>query len=304
MSSEFETDGRFAPTSEATIEAIIDPKEKDLGGFSVRRVLPALRRRTVGPFVFVDHMGPTTLEPGRAITVRPHPHINLATVTYLFDGQIEHRDSLGTIQTIGPGAINLMTAGRGIAHSERSPKDTLHLARPMHGIQTWCALSLADEECEPAFVHHPASSFKETTIDGCRVRVLIGSAYGDKSDVKTSLPTLYVEMRIPAGGQIELPAEVEERGAYLVEGSIQMGERALAEHRLAVFRPGQRIVLSAKVDSLVMLLGGQRLAEPRHLDWNFVSSRKERIEQAKDDWRRGSFAKVIDDTEEFIPLPD
>ena len=287
-----------------TTRPSISPHLRDIGGFLVRRLLPTRKQRSVGPFVFFDHMGPKRLAPGEALSVVSHPHINLATVTYLFEGAIVHRDSVGSIQTIEPGAINLMVAGRGIAHSERSPAESLMTERSLHGVQLWCALSKADEECEPAFFHHPAPGLPSQNTPEGRFRVLLGSAFGMTSPVLTSLPTLLCELSLVAGGRVQLPATEQERAVYVVSGQVSCEETPLLLHHLYVLIEGEAPVLSARTPSLILLMGGTRLSEPRHMDWNFISTRKERILEAKEQWRSGAFAKVIDETEEFVPLLD
>jgi hypothetical protein len=277
---------------------VIEPRERDLGGFSVRRVLPASERRAVGPFVFFDEMGPTRFAPGAGIDVRPHPHIGLSTVTFLFEGEIVHRDGLGFVQAIRPGAVNLMTAGRGVVHSERTDPAQRESGPRLHGIQSWMALPTDREEIEPAFVHHPAPSLPVTEVAGAQVRLILGEAFGLRSPVTTHSPTLYAEVRLPAGGELELP-RVAELAAYLVDGAAAVGDCALAAHTLAVIdRPAR---LRASSASRVMLIGGDPLGE-RHVWWNFVSSSRERIERAKRDWKSGAFASVPGETE-FIPLP-
>ena len=285
---------------EGSVELLIEPDAKDLGGFSVRRVLPSPKRRMVGPFIFFDHVGPAEFPPGEGIQVRPHPHIGLATVTYLFEGEIIHRDSLGYQQPICPGAVNLMTAGRGIVHSERAGDDLDDNSR-LHGIQSWTALPLADEECAPDFTHYPADRLPEFEQQGVSIRVIMGSAFGRESPVVQYAPTLYLECRMPTGTSLDLPADRGELGAYLVSGELRIDDRSLGGGLMAVARDGAGLHLEAVVDSHVMIVGGARLGE-RHIWWNFVSSSKQRIEQARDDWREGRFDGVPGD-DEFIPLP-
>ena len=289
--------------SEAAIANVIDGRPRDLGGFSVRRVLPSAARRTVGPFTFFDHMGPAAFAPGQGIDVRPHPHINLATVTYLFDGEIDHRDSLGSYQAIRPGDINWMTAGRGIVHSERSPLASRQSGSRLHGLQLWVALPKAHEETAPSFHHHPGASLPEIERDGVRLRVLVGTAYGARSPVETLSSQFYVDAMLPAGGELPLPSEHEERAVYVVEGVLLCGSEGAKAGRMLVFTKGARVVLRTEQPCRVVLLGGAPLDGPRYIDWNFVSSSKERIEQAKRDWRDGRFPKVPGDEVEFIPLP-
>jgi len=285
------------------IERIIRPREVDLGGFTVRRGLPAAGVAAVGPWVFFDQIGPTTFAPGKGVDVIPHPHINLATVTYLFEGQIVHRDSLGSVQTITPGAVNLMVAGRGIVHSERTGPELRAAGHRLNGLQLWFALPEDVEESEPAFHHYPEGDLPRKTIDGARVRVMIGSAYGLDSPVETFFPTLYAEADLPSLGALTLPSQVEQRGVYLVSGALRLQtDVELAEHSLVVFEPGREVRLTALEDSRIAVIGGSPLGK-RFMWWNFVSSRKERIEQAKSDWKDRRFPMVPEETESY-PLPD
>ncbi len=288
-------------TSESPIELTIEPRIRSLGEFDVRRVLPSAERRMVGPFVFLDHMGPAVFPPGKGIAVRPHPHIGLATITYLFEGEIMHRDSLGYTQLIQAGAVNLMTAGRGIVHSERA-SDDLAVTSRLHGIQSWLALPLEHEEMEPGFIHYPTTSLPELSLGGATVRVIMGAAYGARSAVATYSPTLYLEMRLPAGTELALPKDVSERAAYVVEGAVTVAGVEYREGAMLVARTGADVRLRASVPSRVMVVGGEPLG-PRHIWWNFVSSSKERIEQAKRDWTENAMGKVPGD-DEFIPLPE
>ena len=291
------------PTCTSTggaFELIIKPHEKDLGNFKVRRVLPALERRMVGPFVFFDHMGPAEFPPGEGIQVRPHPHIGLSTVTYLFEGEIMHRDSLGFVQPIQAGAINLMTAGRGIVHSERAGED-LHKTSRLHGIQSWMALPANQEECDPGFVHYPADELTALEIDGVTVRVIMGEAYGLVSPVTTYSPTLYLECLLPAESKLTLPDSYDEQAIYVVSGDCSADDQSVTEGLMAVACPGKSLRLKAVTDCRVMVIGGTSLGK-RHIWWNFVSSSKERIEQAKLDWQENRFDSVPGETE-FIPLP-
>lgn len=286
------------------IETLIEAKPVDLGGFTVGRVLPNVARRTVGPFVFFDHLRPTRLEAGTGMDVRPHPHIGLATVTYLFAGEILHRDTLGSSQVIAPGGVNWMTAGRGIAHSERTPAEVRATGGPVHGLQLWVALPREQEETAPTFRHHPAEALPASTErGGTRFRVLAGSAYGVTSPVQTLSPLFYVEVALPAEAEWTPPAEYRERAAYVVEGSVWCGVDRIAAGHMMVFAPGSAPILRAEVASRVVLVGGEPLDGPRHVWWNFVSSSKDRIEQAKRDWLSGSFGKIPGDDQEFIPLP-
>ncbi len=286
-----------------SVATIIEGRMRDLGGFSVARLLPSAAIRHVGPIVFFDLMGPATLAPGQGIDVRPHPHIGLATVTYLFAGEIVHRDSLGFVQPIEPGAINWMTAGRGIAHSERTGASLREAGSSLHGLQLWVALPQAHEETAPDFRHHPAATLPAVDVDGVHLRILVGSAYGVVSPVQTLSPLIYVEARLPEGTDLALPAEPAERAAFVVSGSVRCDDRSVAAARMIVFAPGSMPVLHAESDTRLMLLGGAPLDGARHLWWNFVSSSPERIERAKRDWAEGRFAPVPGETE-FIPLPD
>jgi redox-sensitive bicupin YhaK (pirin superfamily) len=285
------------------IATIVEGRARDLGGFFVARLLPSKAMRNVGPVVFFDHMGPAEFPPGTGIDVRPHPHIGLATVTYLFEGGIVHRDSLGFVQPIEPGAINWMTAGRGIAHSERTGDALRKTGSRLHGLQLWVALPKAHEETEPAFAHHPAATLPATDVDRVKLRVLAGSAYGLASPVQTLSELFYVEARMPRGTHLALPLETAERAAFVVSGEVECGGERIAAPRMIVFTRGAVAALSATADAHVMLLGGASLDGERHLWWNFVSSSKERIEQAKRDWAERRFASIPGETE-FIPLPD
>ena len=287
----------------ARITTIIDGRARDLGGFFVSRLLPSKAVRSVGPFVFFDHMGPATFVPGTGIDVRPHPHIGLATVTYLFEGEIVHRDNLGFVQPIRPGAINWMTAGRGIAHSERTGRALRETGSRLHGLQLWVALPKTHEETEPAFVHHPAESLPQLAVDGVLLRVLAGRAYGATSPVHTLSPLFYVEAKMPEGTRLSVPSEHVERAGFVVEGEIECDGEPIAAPRMIVFRRGAESALSARTNAHVMLLGGDPLDGERHLWWNFVSSSAERIEQAKRDWAEDRFAPIPGETER-IPLPD
>jgi redox-sensitive bicupin YhaK (pirin superfamily) len=284
------------------IETIIVPRPRDLGGFTVARVLPAAERRMVGPFVFLDQMGPADFAPGSGIDVRPHPHIGLATVTYLFRGEILHRDSLGSVQPIRPGEINWMTAGRGITHSERTPPAIRADGGTLAGMQSWVALPKDDEETAPSFAHHGAAALPVVDGEGRRVRVLIGTIYGARSPVRTFSETLYADVTLTSGATLQVPAEPEERALYLVDGTVEIAGETVAPGRLLVLRPAAEIAVTARSAARLMLLGGAKLDGPRHLWWNFVSSSRERIEQAKVDWRDGRFPPVPGDGE-FIPLP-
>jgi redox-sensitive bicupin YhaK (pirin superfamily) len=288
------------------IEIVIQPRTRDLGGFTVRRSLPAAVRRAVGPFVFFDHMGPAGFAPGDGIDVRPHPHINLATVTYLFEGEILHRDSLGSEQPIRPGAVNWMTAGSGIVHSERSPAATRKSGARVHGLQLWVGLPTAHEEDAPAFHHHPAAAIPEVERPGARLRVVAGAAYGATSPVAVLSPTLYVDVHLERGAELALPDEHAERAAYVIDGAAADADDAGATHgpgAMLLFAPGPARLV-AREATRVVLLGGAPLDGERHVYWNFVSSSRERIERAKDDWRARRFPLVPGDEVDFIPLPE
>jgi redox-sensitive bicupin YhaK (pirin superfamily) len=282
---------------------IIDARKRDLGGFTVRRVLPSAARRMVGPFAFFDHMGKVRFAPGTGIDVRPHPHIGLATVTYLFEGEIVHRDSLGSHEPIRPGDVNWMTAGRGIVHSERTAPELRHSGSDMHGLQLWVALPTAHEETAPAFHHHPAETLPERDERGVHLRVLAGTAYGLTSPVKTFSSLFYVDVAMPAGSELPLPSEHAERALYVVEGSVTCGAGRAGSGRMLVFVPGASVVVRAESTARIVLVGGAPIDGERHIFWNFVSSSKERIERAKQDWKEGKFGKVPGDEVEFIPLP-
>lgn len=285
------------------IERIIEGRARDIGGAGVRRVLPAPGRRMVGPFIFFDHLGPETLAPGHGIDVRPHPHIALATVTYLYAGAFLHRDSLGTVQEIHPGDVNWMTAGRGIAHSERTPPALRARGSRIHGIQSWVALPDGHEEVPPAFAHHAAATLPHLVVDGCDLRVIAGEAFGRRSPVEVLWPTLYVDASMPAGAALELPADHAERAIYVAEGELDLDGERLGEACLAVLARGDTVKLHARHNARVMLLGGEPFPTPRHIWWNFVASSRERIEQAKRDWAGGRFAAVPGESD-VIPLPD
>jgi redox-sensitive bicupin YhaK (pirin superfamily) len=285
------------------IELVIDQRRRDLGGFEVGRVLPFAKRRMVGPFVFFDHMGPIDFQAGfpRTVDVRPHPHIGLSTVTYLFEGEITHRDSVGSDIAIHPGEVNWMTAGRGITHSERF--DTLRqTGGAMHGIQAWVGLPAEDEEIEPAFVHHGSEDLPTYEIGGLWARLIAGEAFGVKAKVETRSPMFYVHWRLEPGAQAQLPAEYPERAAFVVEGEVEVDGCAFTPGQMLVFAPGQPVLFEARTRATVMLLGGEPIG-PRFIEWNFVSSSKARIDQAKADWRAGRMKLPDVDHDEFIPLP-
>jgi redox-sensitive bicupin YhaK (pirin superfamily) len=287
-----------------TIQQQLTGHEKDLGGgFIVRRLLPDARRRNVGPFIFFDHFGPSEELPGVNHDVRPHPHIGLATVTYLFDGAMMHRDSLGTQQLIEPGAINWMTAGRGIVHSERRPDHLRDVRFVNHGLQLWTALPLAHEETEPSFSHTPADAIPEVSVGDARVRVLIGEAFGARSPVPTFSQTLYLDIWMPAGGRMDLPALAPELALYPVEGDVEVDGEPLPLRQMATLQPGRPVRLFTHAGARAVIVGGEPLDAPRHMWWNFVSSRKDRILQASADWEAMRMGTVPGDDVEFIPLP-
>jgi len=288
---------------EGAIELLIEPRAKDLGDFEVRRVLPASERQRVGPFIFFDHMGPARFEPGRGVDVRPHPHIGLATLTYLFDGVILHRDSLGSVQPITPGAANWMTAGRGIVHSERTPADLRASGSSLHGLQVWLALPRELEEMDPSFVHHPKETLPRIVFPGVALQLIAGAAYGERSAVETTSETLYVAGELEPGAALELPSEHEERAVYVAEGELELDGEILGPGTMAVVRSGASARVVARAGTRLALVGGAPIEGKRHLWWNFVSSSRERIERAKSDWKNARFAKVPDETE-FIPLPE
>jgi redox-sensitive bicupin YhaK (pirin superfamily) len=286
------------------IEIVIKGRKRDLGGFEVQRVLPYAKRRLVGPFIFFDEMGPAEFPVGEAINVRPHPHIGLATVTYLFEGEILHRDSLGSEQPIRPGAVNWMTAGRGIVHSERVTDEVLNSVHRMHGLQTWVALPLGSEEIEPDFVHHPADTIPAIERPGVSMRLIAGTAFGEASPVTGESPIFYIHMEMEEGASIEVPLEHAERAVFIVSGKVEVDGEEFGPGEMVVLREKAPADVMALEASRVMQLGGGTLAGERHIWWNLVSSSKERIEQAKLDWKEGRFPKVPGDEEEFIPLPE
>jgi redox-sensitive bicupin YhaK (pirin superfamily) len=285
------------------IETVIVPRARDLGGFEVRRALPSDKRQMVGPFIFFDQMGPSEFLLGAGLDVRPHPHIGLSTVTYLFDGEIMHRDSLGTELPIRPGELNWMTAGRGIVHSERTAQALRTSGSRLFGIQSWVALSGKDEETAPDFTHYDAGEMPVLTGEGKSVRVIAGSLLGASSPVKTSSPMFYADVTLEAGAAVPLDPDYDERGVYIVSGEIDIAGDRFEAGRLLVFRPGDRITIRAHSDARFMMLGGEPMDGPRFIWWNFVSSRMDRIEQAKADWRAARFDSVPGDSE-FIPLPE
>jgi redox-sensitive bicupin YhaK (pirin superfamily) len=290
--------------ADSSIELLIEARPRDLGGFAVRRVLPTPQRRLVGPFIFFDHFGPAVYPPGQSFEVRPHPHINLATVTYLFDGEIVHRDSLGCVQAIHPGDVNWMLAGRGIVHSERSSPEMRRSGWHGHGIQSWVALPQAHEEDAPRFEHHGRAGIPRIERAGVVLDVIAGGGFGARSPVNVLSPTFYVHAQLERGATLVIDPEHEERGMYVVEGAVQCAGQRVARETLALLAPQRSVVVSALEPARLMLIGGAKLEGERHVWWNFVSSSPERIERAKRDWQAGSFSKVPGDEEEFIPLPE
>jgi len=297
-----EPQAKTAPACRA-LETIVVPRPRDLGGFEVRRALPSAERRNIGPFVFFDQMGPAELAPGSGIDVRPHPHIGLATVTYLFEGTIVHRDSLGSVQAIEPGAVNWMTAGRGIVHSERSDNELRQRRQKLYGLQIWVALPRRYEETDPDFTHYAADLLPQIEGEGKTVRVIAGSLFGRASPVKTFSKLFYGDTVCRPGASLSLNNEYAERGIYLLEGDVDIHGQRFEPGRLLVFSSGDEITIKAVSAARFVLFGGEPLDSPRHLWWNFVSSSSARIEQAKSDWKNGRFAPVPGDSE-FIPLPE
>ncbi|MHB1218419.1 MAG: pirin family protein [Alphaproteobacteria bacterium] len=292
------------PESCPPVETIIVPRARDLGGFEVRRVLPSVQRRMVGPFIFLDQMGPATFPAGKGIDVRAHPHIGLATVTYLFRGTIIHRDSVGSIQPIVPGDVNWMTAGSGIVHSERSDPELRRAAHDAYGLQLWVALPKKHEETAPRFAHHGKASLPTAEGDGVNARVIAGSAFGRTSPVETLSDLFYADVTLAPGARLALDVAHEERAAYLLEGSVEVAGTAFEPGRLLVFAPKREITITAPRGAKLVVLGGEPMDGPRHIWWNFVSSSKERIEQAKEDWKRDRFGVSVPGEHEFIPLPE
>ena len=285
------------------LELVIVPRVRDLGGFEVRRALPHSKRQMVGPFIFFDHLGPVQFIAGTGLDVRPHPHIGLATVTYLFDGQILHRDSEGNVQEIAPGAMNLMTAGRGIVHSERTPGQMRASGHRVLALQSWIALPIDQEEIAPSFQHFDAHILPVLEHGGLRARIIAGSAFGETAPVATLSDWFYVEIELDENTSAPLDPDHEERGVYVLDGEVEIAGARFEGPRLLIFRPGDRITIRAVRPSRIMFLGGTAMEGPRFIWWNFVSSSKERIEQAKQDWQTGRFDPVPGETE-FIPLPE
>jgi len=285
------------------VETIIIPRAGDIGGFEVHRALPSRKKQMVGPFIFWDQMGPGEFLTNQGVDVRPHPHIGLSTVTYLFDGSLDHKDSLGYDERILPGDVNVMTAGSGIVHSERTGQDVRQKPSNLFGIQSWLALPKSHEEDAPAFMHTGKEALPEMEYDGMKARVIMGNLWGKSAPVRTHTDTLYLDVALEEGATFELPAETEERAVYALSGEVEIAGIRHAPNQLLVFRPGDQIVVKALSQVRMMVLGGEVMDGPRHIWWNFVSSDKDRIEQAKEDWRNGKFAKVTGD-DEFIPLPE
>ncbi|MEM9121782.1 MAG: pirin family protein [Pseudomonadota bacterium] len=295
--------------SQDSIETLIIPRARDLGGFEVRRALPAPKRRLVGPFIFFDQMGPADFIHDGGIDVRPHPHIGLATVTYLFKGEFQHRDSLGTNQMIFPGEVNWMVAGKAITHSERTSPETRKGPHALYGIQTWVALPTEDEDTDPHFEHHDKPALPFIEAEGKSVRLILGSAYGEQAPVKTFSGMFYAHAALAPGAVLPLPEDHEDRGVYVLEGEITIAGEAYPAGQMLVFRPGDPISVHAgERGAQLMLLGGDTLEGPRHIWWNFVSSSREKLDAAKEEWRKenwasGQFTLPPDDKDEFIPLP-
>ncbi|MFY2560973.1 pirin family protein [Corallococcus terminator] len=290
----------------SALETVIVPRTRDLGdGFEVRRALPSSRRRMVGPFIFLDQMGPSVLQAGKGLDVRPHPHIGLATVTYLFDGEVLHRDSLGVVQTIRPGAVNWMVAGRGIVHSERTPLESRVKANRLFGIQFWVALPGSHEEVAPSFEHTPADALPVIKDHGLELRLIAGGLFGEKSPARTQSPLFYADVKLDVGTRLPVPSVHEERGLFIAEGQVEVGGESFGPGQLLVLRPGAEVVArgGGAAQSRLLLFGGEPMDGPRHIWWNFVSSSKERIEQAKEDWTAKRIGQVPGETE-FIPLPE
>lgn len=285
------------------VEQVIVPRARDLGGFSVRRALPSAQRQMVGPFIFFDQMGPAQFIAGKGIDVRPHPHIGLATVTYLFDGEITHRDSLGSALAIRPGEVNLMTAGRGIVHSERTGSEARAAGQNLFGIQSWMALPKSHEETAPSFVHLDVGALPRLEGDGKRVRIIMGSLYGETSPAEFPHASFYAEAVLAPGAVLPLDPDYDERAIYIASGRVDIAGQSFDAGQLLVFKPGDRISILAESNARLMLLGGEPMDGPRHIWWNFVSSSQDRIDAAKNDWRQGRFDIVPGDDQEFIPLP-
>ncbi|GGJ20052.1 pirin family protein [Neoroseomonas lacus] len=295
----------ICPPPPPGLESVIVPRAHDIGGFEVRRALPARERQMVGPFIFFDQMGPGEFLTGKGLDVRPHPHIGLSTVTYLFEGEILHRDSLGSAQAIKPGALNWMTAGRGIVHSERTDPAQRDRLQRMFGIQSWVALPKSAEDTAPAFAHHDAGALPIVDEGGLTLRLIAGEGWGLKAPVEVSSPLFYADAVLLPGARLPLPDQHEERGAYVVEGSVEVADVVFEAGRMLVFRAGDSLALTAGPrGARLLMLGGAVMDGPRYLYWNFVASSRERLEQAKADWKGGNFPTVPGDDKEFIPLPE
>lgn len=303
MSTLQELDPQCVNDDSSPVCTAIIPSAKDIGGFEVMRALPSREKQMIGPFIFWDQMGPGEFLTGQGLDVRPHPHINLSTLTYLFDGEMMHRDSLGTEQVIRPGAVNLMTAGKGIVHSERTPDDLRSVKTSLFGIQSWLALPEKDEETQPDFSHITKEELPIFDAEGKQVRLVMGAAYGGTSPVKQYSKTLYIDAAMNESSSLPVPTDVEERGIYVLQGKIALNGTSYDAGQLLVLRPNDEITIKAEKKSRLLIMGGDAFNEPRYIWWNFVSSRKERIEQAKQDWRGGKFDLVPTDAKEFIPLP-
>lgn len=285
-------------------ELVIEGIKKDIGGFSVRRILPSNHKRSVGPFIFFDHMGPADLDINNGMAVRPHPHIGLSTITYLFEGCIIHRDSLGYKQSINPGEVNWMTAGRGIVHSERTPKDPATFVKHMNGLQIWIALPKEFEEIEPSFTNFPSSALPKFEINDIEITVILGEVLGYKSPVPIHSKLFYFDTKFKSGSSLDLKfGEKEEFAVYLADGQIKIGEQIIEPFQMVIFKPGEEITITANQDSRLVVIGGEPFAETRYMWWNLVSSSKARIEKAKHDWLNMNMGQVIEETE-FIPLPE
>jgi hypothetical protein len=291
------------PSSCTPVETVVIPRSRDIGGFEVRRALPSARRRMIGPFVFFDQMGPAEFLTGKGLDVRPHPHIGLATVTWLIEGEILHRDSLGSVQPIRPGELNWMTAGRGIAHSERSPEEARQGPQRLFGLQAWVALPKDREERDPDFAHYGSAALPIVEGEGNRVVLIAGTGWGERSPVEVASDMIYADATVAAGAVLPVPPDHDERAIYVLAGGIEIAGDRFEAGSLLVLRPGDRIDVRATEDARILVMGGEPMDGPRHIWWNFVSSSKDRIEQAKADWATGRFETVIGETE-FIPLPE
>jgi len=288
---------------QSLIELTIPPREADIGGLTVRRLLPFVKRRMLGPFIFLDHMGPAEFGAGEGVDVRPHPHIGLATVTYLFAGEIIHKDTLGTDLPITPGAVNWMASGSGISHSERTGADERGHLHAVHGLQSWVALPKEFEEQRPEFFHHSAQTIPHLDLRGVTLRVIAGTAYGMTSPTQIHSPLFYVDVHMQPGATLDVPSEYSERGAYIIQGRVRINHDPVEPHTLPVFLPEGKIQIEAETQAHLVLLGGEPLPEKRFIWWNFVSTSQERIEQAKADWVAGRFGRIPGDEVEFVPLP-